>query len=124
MSVYVVFDLVFLFVIVYFFFFQAEYGIRDSTVTGVQTCALPIYSLGAKVLKSLGIDPEAVREQVDKTVAWGQEAPSGTIDLAPTAKKALELARSEATRLEIGTASCRERGERKRGGQRTPDQAR
>src|SRR5882762_4592879 len=25
------------------FFFQAEDGIRDSSVTGVQTCALPIY---------------------------------------------------------------------------------
>src|SRR5260370_24147380 len=26
----------------FFFFFQAEDGIRDSSVTGVQTCALPI----------------------------------------------------------------------------------
>src|SRR2546430_7194026 len=29
---------------VFFFFFQAEDGIRDLTVTGVQTCALPICS--------------------------------------------------------------------------------
>src|SRR6266568_2012267 len=29
--------------LVFFFFFQAEDGIRDGTVTGVQTCALPIY---------------------------------------------------------------------------------
>src|SRR5207248_4264050 len=28
--------------ILYVFFFQAEDGIRDRTVTGVQTCALPI----------------------------------------------------------------------------------
>src|SRR2546427_650696 len=28
-----------------FFFFQAEDGIRDLTVTGVQTCALPIWVL-------------------------------------------------------------------------------
>src|SRR5438552_8760234 len=28
-----------------FFFFQAEDGIRDDLVTGVQTCALPIYVL-------------------------------------------------------------------------------
>src|SRR2546422_6160774 len=28
--------------IVFFFFFQAEDGIRDVAVTGVQTCALPI----------------------------------------------------------------------------------
>src|SRR5438094_7509923 len=29
----------------FFFFFQAEDGIRDRTVTGVQTCALPIYGI-------------------------------------------------------------------------------
>src|SRR5688572_3985692 len=29
----------------FFFFFQAEDGIRDLTVTGVQTCALPIYNV-------------------------------------------------------------------------------
>src|SRR2546427_6062353 len=29
-----------------FFFFQAEDGIRDFTVTGVQTCALPIFRVG------------------------------------------------------------------------------
>src|SRR3989338_9976682 len=28
--------------LIFFFFFQAEDGIRDGTVTGVQTCALPI----------------------------------------------------------------------------------
>src|SRR6266853_3196523 len=31
--------------IFFFFFFQAEDGIRDLTVTGVQTCALPILIL-------------------------------------------------------------------------------
>src|SRR5690606_40005321 len=30
--------------IAYFFFFQAEDGIRDFHVTGVQTCALPIWA--------------------------------------------------------------------------------
>src|ERR1022692_1352226 len=32
----------FSFLVVFFFFFQAEDGIRDYKVTGVQTCALPI----------------------------------------------------------------------------------
>src|SRR5437763_2404018 len=44
-SVFVVFFfLFFLFFYLYFFFFffQAEDGIRDTSVTGVQTCALPI----------------------------------------------------------------------------------
>src|SRR5260370_20713311 len=40
---------VFLFV---FFFFQAEDGIRDSSVTGVQTCALPISQRMHKVRKA------------------------------------------------------------------------
>src|SRR5258706_6024980 len=30
---------------IFFFFFQAEDGIRDWSVTGVQTCALPIFKL-------------------------------------------------------------------------------
>src|SRR5690349_22649401 len=34
----------------FFFFFQAEDGIRDLYVTGVQTCALPIFT--AKVVAS------------------------------------------------------------------------
>src|SRR5690348_17580755 len=29
----------------FFFFFQAEDGIRDGRVTGVQTCALPIFGV-------------------------------------------------------------------------------
>src|SRR6266704_3757446 len=33
----------------FLFFFQAEDGIRDRNVTGVQTCALPISSLGVEV---------------------------------------------------------------------------
>jgi len=42
------------FYLIVFFFFQAEDGIRDVAVTGVQTCALPIsYSVtkGVKRLK-------------------------------------------------------------------------
>src|SRR5688500_19552265 len=31
-----------------FFFFQAEDGIRDYKVTGVQTCALPIWPTGGR----------------------------------------------------------------------------
>src|SRR5207249_10713710 len=38
-------------VIVSIFFFQAEDGIRDRNVTGVQTCALPIYS--GRLLRSI-----------------------------------------------------------------------
>src|SRR6266403_5172794 len=41
----------------FFFFFQAEDGIRDLYVTGVQTCALPICSRG-------GVDLEAQIRQL------------------------------------------------------------
>src|SRR5687767_15398905 len=37
--------------ICFFFFFQAEDGIRDKLVTGVQTCALPIF------ITRLGVTP-------------------------------------------------------------------
>src|SRR5438552_16243753 len=39
-------------VIDFFFFFQAEDGIRDDLVTGVQTCALPIFALRRWVVMS------------------------------------------------------------------------
>src|SRR5207244_8106069 len=38
------FFVLFIFFFFFFFFFQAEDGIRDDLVTGVQTCALPIYA--------------------------------------------------------------------------------
>src|SRR5215211_3880015 len=38
-----------LIVFCFFFFFQAEDGIRDHCVTGVQTCALPIFALRVRL---------------------------------------------------------------------------
>src|SRR5688572_31416355 len=44
----------------FFFFFQAEDGIRDLTVTGVQTCALPISGArGARTADCLPFRPRA-----------------------------------------------------------------
>src|SRR5437016_9871703 len=42
--------------LLFFFFFQAEDGIRDWSVTGVQTCALPIYPVNAQVMKDTVLD--------------------------------------------------------------------
>src|SRR2546430_5365708 len=42
--------------VIIIFFFQAEDGIRDLTVTGVQTCALPIYTDNTKVYKLWDIE--------------------------------------------------------------------
>src|SRR5687767_8840209 len=41
-------DLSAIYLIIFYFFFQAEDGIRDKLVTGVQTCALPISVLDVK----------------------------------------------------------------------------
>src|SRR5207245_3761059 len=43
------------------FFFQAEDGIRDATVTGVQTCALPIY-------EGEHVSPASLEGMFDRTV--------------------------------------------------------
>src|SRR5260221_9060674 len=42
------------------FFFQAEDGIRDHCVTGVQTCALPILT-GGRIKSSFGMEIETER---------------------------------------------------------------
>src|SRR2546430_8302409 len=46
-----------------FFFFQAEDGIRDLTVTGVQTCALPICRPDTPVLMITGHGGHALTVQ-------------------------------------------------------------
>src|SRR5690606_40995324 len=60
------------------FFFQAEDGIRDFHVTGVQTCALPISSatdsldgayVGLGYVSEDGVT-EAHEDSVDNIVAW------------------------------------------------------
>src|SRR5256886_16049124 len=62
-----------------FFFFQAEDGIRDLTVTGVQTCALPIsatakFDEAVDASVNLGIDAK----KGDQTVRGSVVLPAGT----------------------------------------------
>src|SRR5690349_24304881 len=86
------------------FFFQAEDGIRDLYVTGVQTCALPISRRPAPRHPDLH---GALRIAADPTASRA--------DGAGDARR--RIARSGAgdgggdSGVEIGRASCRERGE-------------
>src|SRR5215475_13984966 len=56
--------------ICFFFFFQAEYGIRVFHVTGVQTCALPIFERPLveieQRLTELRASPNAARDEIGK----------------------------------------------------------
>src|SRR5256885_8391391 len=48
----------------FFFFFQAEDGIRDYKVTGVQTCALPILHARALLLIAPSFEAYVVEERI------------------------------------------------------------
>src|SRR5256885_9969659 len=89
--------------LVFFFFFQAEDGIRDYKVTGVQTCALPIYRRGVWVDR--GCNGEF---QVQAGSELGAGESSGKSCEKTVGKPvANELVRQCVQ--EIGRASCRER---------------
>ena len=63
-----------------FFFFQAEDGIRDRLVTGVQTCALPIFDdLGEEEHKNLFLNNSSrYRENIIRTsYTWNVAAGQG-----------------------------------------------
>src|SRR5947208_13232543 len=51
----------------FFFFFQAEDGIRDDLVTGVQTCALPIFPSPVPQAPVARAGPGAVPDQAPHT---------------------------------------------------------
>src|SRR2546429_2331427 len=65
---------------VYFFFFQAEDGIRDVAVTGVQTCALPIL---CSTPRALAPPAPAGRSSARRTRHLPASAPA----LAPPARR-------------------------------------
>src|SRR5205809_1462949 len=89
-------------VLFFFFFFQAEDGIRDVAVTGVQTCALPIFigggpagSTASTLIAQKGYRVELFERETFPRFHIGES-------LIPQTYWVLK-------RLEIGRASCRER---------------
>src|SRR5436305_5175901 len=88
-----------------FFFFQAEDGIRDADVTGVQTCALPIWHEADTLVAEVNQGGEMVRaviRQVDASV------PLKTVH-ATRGKWVRAEPVAAMYAQEIGRASCRER---------------
>src|SRR5207244_10323966 len=84
-----------------YFFFQAEDGIRDDLVTGVQTCALPIYATRGDVLQALPGDLRLLATVRFSVQSWHPQ---------------VRIRRVRSTHGEgggeIGRASCRERVEK------------
>src|SRR5438876_4281073 len=101
-----------------FFFFQAEDGIRDGRVTGVQTCALPIWSYSIALEPTTIAEPAVARVAEPAALLYDLYALVGlihreTLPLVGSgliAKKALARLNAE-LRVQIGRASCRERVE-------------
>src|SRR5437762_11216253 len=96
----------------YRFFFDAEDGIRDTSVTGVQTCALPIY---LSENDSCELPQGARRELSGREAVDGRDVFPGcgryVRSHASVAKRRSQYLRRQLRRisLEIGRASCRER---------------
>src|SRR5260370_10212679 len=96
-----------------FFFFQAEDGIRDSSVTGVQTCALPIspQEFASRHLVRQTLEAHHIQTVVDLT--WDDPNERNHVaELAAIAELGIERKlcplQPDGTG-EIGRASCRER---------------
>src|SRR5207253_6716702 len=93
------------------FFFQAEDGIRDGHVTGVQTCALPIF------LHAQGYNVRVVNAGINGDTTGGMLARLDTVVPAGTRLVILQPGGNDfrkggnETERKIGRASCRERGE-------------
>src|SRR5207248_7004582 len=95
-----------------YFYFQAEDGIRYRTVTGVQTCALPIWIHAPQM------------DQRERMSAHGRKPPrprprlqaGGQRRTRQGAQRHRGAAAGAAKPGQIGRASCREREEEEVGG--------
>src|SRR5207248_8767712 len=89
-----------------FFFFQAEDGIRDRTVTGVQTCALPIsITYGIQSPVAFAIAPPAAGPATAPVAHAALISPNAM----PCASPVCSAPRSEERRV---GKECRSRGGR------------
>src|SRR2546430_2291551 len=89
------------------FFFQAEDGIRDLTVTGVQTCALPILT-GRRIPHVSGMARVLLhcRRRTERASLWNWES-SKTVRIQPSSKMGFACAETQARRARPATSLTR-----------------
>src|SRR5258706_11693341 len=87
-------------ILFFFFFFQAEDGIRDWSVTGVQTCALPICPSAPRLCTSIH---QRAKLMYRGAQSWCRRtaASSASVSLGDNCPRV--------PTHQIGRASCRER---------------
>src|SRR5690625_5420419 len=95
------------------FFFQAEDGIRVGHVTGVQTCALPIFTADALSYGQKRI-LEILRALATKCEYLLLDEPAAGLNEEESEHLLSQLSEIPA-KFEIGRASCRERVEMRGG---------
>src|SRR2546430_2792902 len=95
--------------VVFFFFFQAEDGIRDLTVTGVQTCALPILILPRHERALLPIRTDRLRGEELVERQWGGEPRLLRAGSEESARGLLRIGPERSEERRVGE-ECRSRG--------------
>src|SRR5256885_5762056 len=85
-----------------FFFFQAEDGIRDYKVTGVQTCALPIFRPNVETHPRFRIVVVPRSEPAVRQPSAGDDAPIAFEDLVTFGRKIPGEIRIEVETILIG----------------------
>src|SRR5207247_5744095 len=95
--------------------FQAEDGIRDPLVTGVQTCALPISAGDRRLLQDAyrllyrsGLSPQRAVERIRQELPAAGPV-TALLDFLAGARRGICGAAQRGSK--IGRASCRERGQ-------------
>src|SRR5690606_39647677 len=109
----------------YCFFFQAEDGIRDFHVTGVQTCALPISdAFFRKIIRAPefqhAMSTAEFHHLCGKYVAERQRALGQTDTSLLAVCHEYDVPIYTSSPGEIGRASCRDRGQRHGGALTVP----
>src|SRR5438067_9564101 len=88
-----------MYMFLFFFFFQAEDGIRDRNVTGVQTCALPISACGTVAVRVPVMKPAEINMAPYNSVAIGGMTGNADRRITDALEEALVNTDRKSTRL-------------------------